>query len=66
MSDKQSNFRDRPREQGKDAYREGMGKAVNPYPLYSLERLEWSEGWIWRSAHYPRKNYIGKSYTHKD
>ncbi len=57
MGDKLSDFRRKPREQGKAAYRQGLGREANPYSRSdsSSEWLEWGEGWIWCSVHYPRK-----------
>jgi len=48
-------WRDKPREEGKAAYREGKDRDANPYPAYSSDRLEWIEGWVWCMSHYTRR-----------
>lgn len=47
-------LRNRPREQGKAAYREGMGREANPYPPGCEESVSWFDGWLYEDVHYPR------------
>lgn len=47
------NKKNQPREQGKNAYREGKRLEDNPYSGAAAE--EWIEGWIYCQVHYPNR-----------
>ena len=47
-----SHWRDKPREKGKAAYREGKALDANPYTDLT-DALSWKEGWIWSQVYFP-------------
>lgn len=44
--------RQTPRELGKQAYRDGLKLADNPFPQ-ARPREDWSDGWIYQRTNYP-------------
>ncbi len=53
MSKRYEELKKRPREQGKDAYRQGKKLKDNPYIGASAE--DWVDGWGWQQVNFPRK-----------
>ena len=45
-------WQDKPREQGKRAYQEGIPLSENPNHDHG-RRLEWTEGWCYQRKNYP-------------
>lgn len=41
-------------EEGRQAYKDGLPRHDNPYPLHSMKYWQWSSGWLDERAFRPR------------